>query len=238
MEKSIKQIASRVLGATDPNTNLETEEAQKCIYDTASRACESTVAGRLRDVFPSANLTEEAVVQIDPSQLKINEGPQHELLATSMMDEVITQFDPRDKANISWVAPQDSLDYESKVTANFRQLERNWRELKDRDIDLRRMINNPVSESIANSGGSNESLYRLGRTDDTQHWMFPNSGLITGPIRRRVTTTLTNTVKAAQVARATVGDLYFAVLDHPPARGPGAMVVPAEASEGHVQLVL
>ena len=28
LEKSIKQIASSVLGATDPNTNLETEEAK------------------------------------------------------------------------------------------------------------------------------------------------------------------------------------------------------------------
>ena len=44
------------------------------------------------------------------------------------MDEVMTQFDPRDKANISWNAPQDSLDYDAKVTLNFRQLERNWRE--------------------------------------------------------------------------------------------------------------
>ena len=68
LEKSIKQIASRVLGATDPHTNLETEEAQKCIYETASRACESTVAGRLRDVFPSANLTEEVVVEIYEDQ--------------------------------------------------------------------------------------------------------------------------------------------------------------------------
>ena len=110
-----------------------------------------------------------------------------------------------------------TLDYESKVTANFRQLERNWRELKDHDTDLSRIINNPVTESIANSGGPNESLYRLGRTDDTQHWMFPNGGLTTGTIRKIVIQTLTNTVKAAQVAKATVGDLYFAVLDHPPA---------------------
>ena len=26
------------------------------------------------------------------------------------------------------------------------------------------------------------------------------------------------------------------MLDHPPTRGPGTMVIPAEASEGHVQL--
>lgn len=152
------------------------------------------------------------------------------------MDEVTTQFDPRDKANISWNAPQDFLDYDAKVTVNFRQLERNWRELKDNDIDLRGIINNPVSELIANSGGSEESLYRLGRTDDIQNLIFPNGGLTTGTIRKRVTLTLSNTIKAASVARATVGDLYFAALDHPPARGPGIMVIPAESSEGHVQL--
>ena len=68
LEKSIKQIASSVLGAIDPNTNLDTEEAQKGIEETASTACESTVAGRLRDVFPSANLTEEVVVEIYEDQ--------------------------------------------------------------------------------------------------------------------------------------------------------------------------
>ena len=148
-----------------------------------------------------------------------------------MMDEVMTQFDPRDKAN-----PQDSFGYDAKFTVDFRQLERNWRDLKDNDIDSRRIIYNPVSEFIANSGGTEESIHRFGRTDDTQIWMFPNGGLTTGTIRNRVTLTISNTIKAAQVARATIGDLYFAVLDHPPARGPGTMVISAEASEGHVQL--
>ena len=37
--------------------------------------------------------------------------------------------------------------------------------------------------------------------------------------------------KATQVAKANVGDLYVDMLDHPPARGPGTMVIPVEASE-------
>lgn len=57
LEKNIKQIASSVLGATDPNTNLETEEAQTSIEETASRASEPTAAGRLKYAFPIANLT-------------------------------------------------------------------------------------------------------------------------------------------------------------------------------------
>ena len=65
---------------------------------------------------------------------------------------------------------------------------------------------------------------------------FQTVVLLPQPSEKIVTRTLTDTVKAAQVAKATIGDLYFGVLDQPPARGPGAMVIPAEASEGHVQL--
>ena len=169
LKHNVKEIANSVLSATDPNIGLDTEEAQKCIEETASSCREPTVAGRLKDAFPIANRTGEVEVENDPSQPKIHEGPQHELFAASMMDEVMTQFDPRDKANIAWNASQDPIDYDAKVIVNFRQLERNWSELKDNDLDLRRITNNPVSELITHSGGSEESLNRLGRTDDTQN---------------------------------------------------------------------
>ena len=42
-------------------------------------------------------------------------------------------------------------------------------------------------------------------------------------------------MKATQVAKNTIGDLYFAMLDHPSSRGPGFMITPAEASAGRVQ---
>ena len=48
--------------------------------------------------------------------------------------------------------------------------------------------------------------------------------------------TISNTIKAAQVGKANVGELYFSVLDHSPQRGPGVKIVPPEASEGRVQL--
>ena len=87
LTNNVKEIAKSELSATDPNIGLETEEARKCIEETALKAQESTAAGRLTDVFSLDNPTGEVSVQFDPSQLKINEGPQHELLATSMMDE-------------------------------------------------------------------------------------------------------------------------------------------------------
>ena len=126
-----------------------------------------------------------------------------------MIDEIKIQVDPRDKANIAWNAPQGIMDDEATVVENFRQLERNWRMLRDNDFDLARVINNPVSELIANGGGYEENLYRIGRTDDTGNWMFPNGGLGTGTIRKRITLTLNNTIKATQAANANVGDLYF-----------------------------
>ena len=44
-----------------------------------------------------------------------------------------------------------------------------------------------------------------------------------------------HTIKATQVAKHTIGDLYFATLDHPGSRGPGFGLIPAEASEGRVR---
>ena len=154
MKKNVKEIAKSVLSATDPNIGLDIEEARKCIEEIALRAQESTAAGRLTDVFLIANPTGEVKVQVDPSQLKVNEGPQHELLTTSMMDEVKAQFDPKDIANI----PSDhgTMDNEMRVQQNFRRLERNWRELRDTNIDLSRIINNPIADLIANDGGRDE----------------------------------------------------------------------------------
>ena len=42
-------------------------------------------------------------------------------------------------------------------------------------------------------------------------------------------------MKATQVGKTTVGDLYFSMLDHPNGRGPGFLVTSAEASAGRVQ---
>ena len=78
LTRSVKHIAKGVLTCTDPNINLASKEAQSCIEETASRAQESTAAGRLADIFPLANITGEVEIQVDPSQLHINEGDEYD----------------------------------------------------------------------------------------------------------------------------------------------------------------
>ena len=201
------------------------------------RAQESTAAGRLHvtDVFPIANPIGEVKVQFDPSQLKINEGPQHELLATSMMDEVKAQFDPRDQANIPWDAPKAQLI----TRRGFTRTSGGWRrtgESSEIFILISRVINNPVADLIANDGGREEHFYRVRHIDGTDHWKINSGGLGAGTIRIKVTLSVNNMIKATQVAKHTVGNFYCATLDHPGSRGLGFGIIPAEASEGRVQL--
>ena len=196
------------------------------------RAQEFTAASRLTDVFPIANPTGEVRVQFDPSQLRVNEGPQHHLLTTSLMDEIITMFDPKDLANIPW--DNGRMDYEHRVKLNFKRLETNWRDLRDSNIEMSRFINNPITDLMVNQLGRDERLYRLGRFVDFEHWKILGGGLGAGTIRKKVTLSINNTMKAAQVAKNTIGDLYIAMLDHPGSRGPGFMIIPAESSEGRV----
>ena len=110
------------MSSTDPNIGLDTEEARICIEETAVRAQVSTAASKLTDVFPIANPAGDVKVQVDPSQLKVNEGPQHELLTTSLMDEIKVMLDPKDVANIPW--DHGAMDYENRVRLNFRRLEK------------------------------------------------------------------------------------------------------------------
>ena len=197
------------------------------------RAQESTVASGLNDVFPIANPTGEVKVQIDPCQLQVIEGPQHDLLTTSLMSEIIVMFDSDDLANI----PRDDgrMDYENRVKLNFERLQTNLMVLRDSNIELPRVINNPITDLIVNQLGRDECLYRLGRLDDADHWKILGGALGLGTIRVKVTLTINKTMKATQVSKNTMGDLYFAMLDHPGSRGPGVMITPAEASEGRVQ---
>ena len=46
---------------------------------------------------------------------------------------------------------------------------------------------------------------------------------------------IAKTMKATQVAHHTIGDLYFALLDHPGSRGPGFTFTPAPSSESRIQ---
>ena len=195
---NVKEIAKSVLSSTDPNVGLDTEEARVCIEETAVRAQESTAASRLTDAFPIANPTREVRVHIDPSQLRVNEGPQHHLLTTSLMDEIITMFDPKHLANIPW--DDDRMDYEHRVKLNFQRLETNWRDLRDSNIEMSRVINNPISDLIINQLGRDERLYRLGRLNDVEHWKLLGGGLGAGTVRKKVTLSMNNTMKATQVA--------------------------------------
>ena len=142
-------------------------------------------------------------------------------------------FDPKHKNNIPW--DDGRIDYEGRAKLNFDQLQTNWTNIRDSNIGLSRVINNPITDLIINQRGRDECLYRLGRLDDVQHWKIPGGGLGQGTIRVKVTLTITNTMKATQVGKTTVGDLYFSMLDHPNSRGPGFLVTPAEASAGRVQ---
>ena len=74
LKKEVKQIAKSVLDPTDPNNGFETKDAQACIEETVVRAQESTVASRLNDVLPTANLTGEIKDKTDPSQLQVIKG--------------------------------------------------------------------------------------------------------------------------------------------------------------------
>ena len=88
---------------------------------------------------------------------------------------------------------------------------------------------------MVNDGGRDERLYRVGRVDDVDHWKILGGGLGAGSIRITVTLAINNAIKAAQVAKHAIGDLYLAVLGHPGSRGPGFVITPAESSEGHVR---
>ena len=142
-------------------------------------------------------------------------------------------FDPKDLANIPW--DDGRMDYENRVKLNFERLQTNWMVLRDSNIELSRVINNPITDLIVNQLGRDECLYRLGRLDDADHWKILSAGLGLGTIRVKVTLTINKTMKATQVAKKTIGDLYFAMRDHPSSRGPGFMITPAESSEGRVQ---
>ena len=89
---------------------------------------------------------------------------------------------------------------------------------------------------MANDGGRDEHLYRVGRVDDVDHWKILGGGLGAGSIRIKVTLAINNTMKAPQVAKNTIGDLYFAMIDHPGSRGLGFMFIPAESSEGRARI--
>ena len=106
------------------------------------RAQESTVASRLNDVFPTANLTGEIKVKTDPSQLQVIRGPQHDLLTTRLMNEIIQMFDPKVSANNIW--KHDRMDHERRVKLNFERLQTNWMHLRNLDVEMIRLINNPV----------------------------------------------------------------------------------------------
>ena len=108
-------------------------------------------------------------------------------------------------------------------------------ELRDSNIEMSRVINNPLTDLIVNQLGRDESLYRLGRVDDADHWQILGGDLGLGTVRVKVTLTINKTMKATQVAKNTIGDLYFAMLDHSGSRGPGFMFIPAESSEGRVR---
>ena len=103
LKKEVKEIAKSVSSPTDSKIGLDDEEARVCIEETTTIAQESTIASRLGEVFPIANPTGEVNVQIDPSKLQVVEGPQHDLLTTSLMDEIIVMFDPKQKNNIPWM---------------------------------------------------------------------------------------------------------------------------------------
>ena len=141
-------IANIGLRFAASNIYLESREAQACIEETASSARESTAAGRLADVFPLANFFGEVEIQVDPSQLHLNEGPQHEFLMTGTIDEIKCQFDPYETTHIAWDAPHGFLHYDGKVMSNFRGLEQNWRDLRNGNFELQRTVYNPVSRVI------------------------------------------------------------------------------------------
>ena len=64
--KSVTQIAKSVLTCADPNLNLESKEAITCIDDTASRAQDSTAAGRLSHIFQLPILLERLRFRLIP----------------------------------------------------------------------------------------------------------------------------------------------------------------------------
>ena len=233
LKKEIKEIAKSVLNPAESASRLVTEEARACIDETVAMAQESTIASRLKAVFPIANPTGEVTVNIDPSKLTVNEGPQHKLLTTILIDDIIQMFDPKNKKNIPW--DDGRLDYEDRVAQNFDGLQKNWNAVRDSSAELSRVSNNPVTDLLINQNGKDECLYRLGRVDDVQHWKIPGGSLGQGSIRIKVTLTITKTMKVTQVGKVTVGDLYFSMLDHPNGRGPGFLVIPAGASAGRVQ---
>ena len=99
---------------------------------------------------------------------------------------------------------------------------------------MSRVINNPISDLIVNQLGRDERLYRLGRLDDVEHWKLLGGGLGAGTIGKKVTLSISKTMKATQVATNTIEDLYIAMLDHPGSTGPGFIVIPAESLGGRV----
>ena len=105
-----------------------------------------------------------------------------------------------------------------------------------RVLSCQGVINNPVTDLIIHQKGKDERMYRLGRVDDVDSWKIPGVSLGQGSIRIKVTDTITKTMQATQVGKITIGDLYFAMLNHPAGRGPGFLVIPPGASVGRVQL--
>ena len=140
------------------------------------------------------------------------------------MDAINAMFDPKDLANIPW--DHGRMDYENRVRIIFRRLKKRG-DLRDANIDMSRVINNPITDLMGNQLGRDEHLYRVGRVDDVDHWTILGGGRGAGSIRIKVTLAINNIMKAAQVATNTIGDLYIAMLDHPGSIGPGFMITPA-----------
>ena len=67
------------------------------------------------------------------------------------MNEIIQMFDPKVSANIIW--DNNRMDYERRVELNFERLQTKWMRLKDLDVEMIRLINNPVTDLILSQGG-------------------------------------------------------------------------------------
>ena len=103
----------------DPILNLNSPEARDYIENTVTRTQDSTVAGCLGKMFPSANISGCVQVRVDPSQMILNAGPQHHFLQKGKFAEMSSSYDPSRLVNVAKTHQKGKLDFVHKVSSRL-----------------------------------------------------------------------------------------------------------------------